>query len=210
MQSSIRDILAKAAKPEPLSHESLSEHIYQGIVRARARYDDICRQVLEMQAGHPAGQCINLERYGANLKRKVTDFCAESKFGIIMRAALQMEKPALDVATRKIVENFIEEKILTRDMLLESATSLRAGSDISIPTTESAFMRKFLSDHFDEFRTIHYRMQAGPIFGLATSEEERAELDTHLIRFYRDAIRYGVAWRGLDNNDNKSNPEPGR
>jgi hypothetical protein len=193
MQKSISEILASAVNCVPISKENLAERLFQGIVKARSRFDESLQEVAlsdDTITVEPSGLAVSF--YVDYLRERATEFCQSDENAELLCRAFQMEEDALKQACALIIENFMPEKSMTPDMVLGIAGTLSGKGEHSVPSSKSSHMKKYLSDRVDEYITINSLMVAGSVFGLAGTDDERVEMDNQMIRIMRDALRLGI------------------
>lgn len=188
MTKSLKEILNSAAPPD-LTDDEFKAEILRGIIQARSVFDESlsdAAQSTSIITVEPASIAVRI--YIDWIRDKVDALCQDEQIAKMFRRALQNECHAIDTACAIIVQNFMPEKCMSRENILDAAGTPRGNGEHAIPSVQSTIMRKNLLKRADEYLAIHNLRIAGPVFGLATTIEERAELDNNMIRILKDCM----------------------
>lgn len=171
----------------------IQERILQGIVLSIARQGETLAD-LPIAELLDEPQKSKLLKYQQSLRRRVEEHFNPDSYLRVAQRAFDMNADALDLACRVVVEKFFPEHIIGPDHF-EQFISKELTKNSKYPPIPEALMA--VEDAFNAqlpgYQKVHYRIVAGPIFGLPVDEHTKADFEAYKAAFVLQAVQQGMA-----------------
>ncbi len=190
MRTTITDFMSAASAIGSL-HSTIHDRILQGVLGILAASDD---KLADIQIAEflDEPERSKMLKYQQCLRDKIVQHFNPGTYFSVAERALTLEPVALDIACRVIIENIIPEHIINKDCFLKIANDLIMESGIDPGPEALLCMQIEFGRSFAEYQQTHYRMIAGPIFGLELDAFDIGEFRANKQRLLDNAYSAGI------------------